>query len=829
MFSEKSIKKFPVYSKLNILIIGQPQEERDRILRDTTFWGQEVKIHYCSSPQSLTRLLKGDTFFELLVYDYANNVSKWDLYKKVLENCEIITLFIIVSKIVEPIEKILNRDNVYCIPFGAKNTRHLNCSLRTIRNHVIRNRKYLYHLFDKSFDDYLIGLTIDNHKHNFEEGISQLLSGLRGLFDFEVVLALMKEEDNSTQIFQYDEQIDFCSLLTSKNGIHKVCEDFLEGHTTYIPSEFLYKDFLRFNATREKAQILERYFKDANYCGLCHLLGYRSLIFIPFRTASQNKWMFLFADKKANKASEKICQYFEEKMPFLTAIISYLEQYWQEKTLLNLHRHSLNTGHIGVWEYEVDTRKINSSGLKALFPYLKMPDELTEWWQYIHPSDRVSFWHAVKPCIQGATNTFAIDHRVLLPGDRQVWVRTIGECVSRKGKYAQKLIGVGMDITSFMESEQELKHTNEKLQVALELGNIGLWSWDILKNKYIMNQSSTDMFRLKYKRTYNLEDWLNCIVPAQRELVRKELGETLTKEDGVLNIQYQIYYRGLYKRWIDTYGRISARDSKGNPIRISGTHVDITDKKMLERELASEVIINSLYAGFARSLLKMKTEEEVTRMVCQTGVDILNSSFCFAGYYDPDQGKYFFQGVDKSKTNRLALSLNAEELSKNEPFLHRFISSGMPLIMNEVASEENILFGKISMRRLLFYPSYTPSHELVLIIAVNSKDNYTPSNWESIEWMASVYAQALERIRLENKNLQKTKELEKTVEQLKKTLNMVKQLHGLLPICARCKKIRDDAGYWHEVEVYIRQHTEAEFSHGICPQCAEELYGDFLK
>lgn len=829
MFSEKSIKRFPVYSKLNILIIGQPQEERDRILRDATFWRQEVKIHYCSSPKSLTRLLEEDTVFELLVYDYANNASKWDLYKEILENCEIITLFIIVSKILKPIEKILNRDNVYCVPFGSKNTRHLNCSLRTIRNHIVRNRKYLYHLFDKAFDDYLIGLTIDNHKHNFEEGISQLLRGLRGLFDFEVVLALRKEGDHSTQIFKYDEQKNFCSLLTSKNGICKVCEDFLESHTTYIPSEFLYKDFLRFNATREKAQILERCFKNTDYCGLCHLLGYRSLIFIPFRTASQNKWMFLFADKKADKASEKICQYFEEKIPFLTAIISYLEQYWHEKTLLNLYQHSLNTGRIGVWEYEVETRKINSSGLQALFPYLKMPDELTEWWQYIHPLDRLNFWHAVKPCIQGAINTFLIDHRLLLPEDRQVWVRTIGECVSRKGKYAEKLIGIGMDITSFMESGQKLKHTKEKLQVALELSDIGLWSWDILKDEYIMNQSSIDMFRLKYKGTCNLEDWLNCIVPAQRELVRKELGETLTKEDGVLNIQYQIYYRGLYKRWIHTYGKISAKDSRGNPIRISGTHVDITDKKMLEKQLDREVIINSLYAGFARSLLKMQTEEEVTQMVCQMGVNILNSSFCFAGYYDPDAGKYFFQGIDKSKTDRLALSLNAEELSKNEPFLHRFISAGVPLIINRVESKENILFGKISTSRLLFYPSYTPSHELVLIIAVNSNDNYTPSNWESIEWMASMYAQALERIRLENKNLQKTEELERTVEQLKEALNMVKQLHGLLPICARCKKIRDDTGYWHEVEVYIREHTEAEFSHGICPQCAEELYGDFLK
>ncbi len=49
-------------------------------------------------------------------------------------------------------------------------------------------------------------------------------------------------------------------------------------------------------------------------------------------------------------------------------------------------------------------------------------------------------------------------------------------------------------------------------------------------------------------------------------------------------------------------------------------------------------------------------------------------------------------------------------------------------------------------------------------------------------------------------------------------------LRGLLPICASCKQIRDDKGYWHQIENYIRDHSEAKFTHGICPECAKELY-----
>lgn len=62
------------------------------------------------------------------------------------------------------------------------------------------------------------------------------------------------------------------------------------------------------------------------------------------------------------------------------------------------------------------------------------------------------------------------------------------------------------------------------------------------------------------------------------------------------------------------------------------------------------------------------------------------------------------------------------------------------------------------------------------------------------------------------------------IAQLKEALSQVKTLRGFLPICASCKKIRDDQGYWKRIEEYIEQHSEAEFSHGMCPECFKERY-----
>ncbi len=69
----------------------------------------------------------------------------------------------------------------------------------------------------------------------------------------------------------------------------------------------------------------------------------------------------------------------------------------------------------------------------------------------------------------------------------------------------------------------------------------------------------------------------------------------------------------------------------------------------------------------------------------------------------------------------------------------------------------------------------------------------------------------------------------KLSKDLKDAFSQIKALRGLIPICASCKRIRDDKGYWTRLEAYIQEHSEAEFSHGICPDCMKKLYGDFLK
>ncbi len=68
-------------------------------------------------------------------------------------------------------------------------------------------------------------------------------------------------------------------------------------------------------------------------------------------------------------------------------------------------------------------------------------------------------------------------------------------------------------------------------------------------------------------------------------------------------------------------------------------------------------------------------------------------------------------------------------------------------------------------------------------------------------------------------------EREKLIGELQDALAKVRTLSGMLPICSSCKMIRDDRGYWNRLEVYISEHSEAEFTHGLCPDCMKNLYG----
>ena len=100
-------------------------------------------------------------------------------------------------------------------------------------------------------------------------------------------------------------------------------------------------------------------------------------------------------------------------------------------------------------------------------------------------------------------------------------------------------------------------------------------------------------------------------------------------------------------------------------------------------------------------------------------------------------------------------------------------------------------------------------------------DDFVSKPFNALELNARINA-GIRMIRLQ-------KALMENIQELQQTLEHVEQLQGIIPICAWCKKIRDDSKYWSSVEEYISKHSEAQFSHSICPDCVKEQYPDEAK
>lgn len=163
-----------------------------------------------------------------------------------------------------------------------------------------------------------------------------------------------------------------------------------------------------------------------------------------------------------------------------------------------------------------------------------------------------------------------------------------------------------------------------------------------------------------------------------------------------------------------------------------------------------------------------------------------------------------------------------------------------------------LLFSVLISRKL----SFTMTSHLRALSAVTQKITDSDSleiraeiaGPEEVRSLASTFNAMIDRVRasregLEQLVLERTTELSRSnaelsvsneekealIKELQEALQNVKTLSGLLPICAVCKKIRDDQGYWNQIESFLSSRSEVAFSHGICPVCAEKHYGDYIE
>lgn len=140
-----------------------------------------------------------------------------------------------------------------------------------------------------------------------------------------------------------------------------------------------------------------------------------------------------------------------------------------------------------------------------------------------------------------------------------------------------------------------------------------------------------------------------------------------------------------------------------------------------------------------------------------------------------------------------------------------------------------VLDGYEVCSRLKADPNTTDIPIIFLTAKTESSDIVKGFELGAVDYVTKPFtpAELLARVKTHLELRQSKIALEQNVKELKDALEHVKQLSGLLPICAHCKKIRNDSGYWQQVEVYIENHSEAQFTHGFCPDCIQQYYPEY--
>lgn len=135
--------------------------------------------------------------------------------------------------------------------------------------------------------------------------------------------------------------------------------------------------------------------------------------------------------------------------------------------------------------------------------------------------------------------------------------------------------------------------------------------------------------------------------------------------------------------------------------------------------------------------------------------------------------------------------------------------------------------GHVILRNVMFAPLVLERKTVGIIGLANKPSDFNDNDTKMAAGFGELAAIALQNSRNLDERINAETQREKVIQELKKALSEVKRLSGLLPICAHCKKIRDDKGYWNKIESYIQQHSDAAFSHSICRDCARKYYPDF--
>jgi PAS domain S-box-containing protein len=418
------------------------------------------------------------------------------------------------------------------------------------------------------------------------------------------------------------------------------------------------------------------------------------------------------------------------------------------------------------------------------------------------------------------------------------WVQTDKVPIFDKNGISVGLIGFAQDITERKQAEAVLRTEKQKFETLSENAPFGVVMIDQDSTFQYINPKFRELFGYDLEDVPNGKTWFRKAFPDPqyrhevistwvRDLESIKPGEkrsrifTVTCKDGtekIINfIPVQLGTGENLVGYEDITERKRAEEelqkSEEEAKRLAQENAIMAE---IGRIISSTLDIEEVYERFAEEVHKIIPFDRIVINVIdiEKGT-VINVYMAGKGITDRKGGViYPLEGSGNAEMVRKKSSLliQAEDFNgykERFPMLLSTFKAGFRSIMNVPLFSKGQIIGGLLLRSL-------------------KPNAYTDKDVRLAERVGDQIAGAIVNAQFFIERKRVGEERERLILQLQEALAKVKQLSGFLPICASCKKIRDDKGYWNQIESYIRDHSEAEFSHGICPDCMKKLYPDFV-
>ena len=257
---------------------------------------------------------------------------------------------------------------------------------------------------------------------------------------------------------------------------------------------------------------------------------------------------------------------------------------------------------IGSWERDLSTDSLVSSD--EMSRILGMPDSAPSsfpaFLNSVHPTDREKILAADRQvlCADAPVTT---EYRIIRPNGEVCFVRSVVAVMRNHESVPVRLTGTTEDITDQVKARELLRQSERRLKNAERLANLGHWDWDLNSNQVTLSDETCRIFGQSpdYKPSY--EDFLQIIIPEDKEMVEEVVGSSLANNHGFL-VEFQIARPGGERRMVRSISEISVSEENGLPSRMFGTVQDVTDEKRAQEESFARQkleIVGTLVTGIA--------------------------------------------------------------------------------------------------------------------------------------------------------------------------------------------------------------------------------------